>query len=102
MSNIDQIKENQIRIKGNYFAEPNYFRTDVKTGLCRTPSGQRICTLPPDFLLGLRDALIYECGKSYRQVLKSAGDDGEVNGSNVLIVSYQHIIKFLYENYHIQ
>jgi predicted hydrocarbon binding protein len=73
MSNKDHSKENQIRLKGNYFAEPYYFRTDVTTGVCRTPSGQRICTLPPDFLLGLRDALIYECGKSYRQVLKSAG-----------------------------
>jgi len=62
-----------FRLKGNYFAEPYYFRTDVTTGVCRTPTGVRICTLPPDFLLGLRDALIYECGKSYRIVLKAAG-----------------------------
>ncbi len=62
-----------IRLKGNYFADPEFFRTDVTKGVTRTPTGTRICTLPSDFLLGLRDAVIYECGRSYRSVLKAAG-----------------------------
>ncbi|MDW8244631.1 MAG: hypothetical protein RMJ88_15600 [Thermogemmata sp.] len=62
-----------IRLKGNFFADPEFFRTDVTKGVTRTPTGTRICTLPPEFLIGLRDALIYECGKSYRQIMKVAG-----------------------------
>jgi predicted hydrocarbon binding protein len=62
-----------IRLKGNYFADPEFFRTDVTKGVTRTPAGTRVCTLPSDFLLGFRDAVIYECGRSYRAVLKAAG-----------------------------
>ncbi|CAN5370819.1 hypothetical protein BH11PLA2_BH11PLA2_24020 [soil metagenome] len=62
-----------IRLKGNTFAEPDYFRTDVTKGVTRTPNGTRICALPSDFLLGFRDAVIYECGRSYRSVMKAAG-----------------------------
>jgi len=62
-----------LRLKGNFFADPEFFRTDVTKGVTRTPTGTRICTLPSDFLLGLRDAVIYECGRSYRPVMKAAG-----------------------------
>lgn len=61
------------RLKGNYFADPEFFRTDVTTGVTRTPTGTRVCALPADFLLGFRDAVVYECGRSYRAVLKAAG-----------------------------
>jgi predicted hydrocarbon binding protein len=63
----------QVRLKGNLFARPGYFTTDVAKGATRTPSGTRICTLTDDFLLGFRDALIYECGKSFRPVMRSCG-----------------------------
>ena len=62
-----------LRLKGNYFARPDFFLTDVGKGVTRTPAGQRVCALPGDFLLGFRDAALYECGKAYRPVLKSAG-----------------------------
>lgn len=62
-----------MRFKGNLFAHPDYFHTDVAKGTTRTPAGTRVCTLTGDFLLGFRDALIYECGQSYRKVMKSAG-----------------------------
>jgi predicted hydrocarbon binding protein len=65
--------EPSLRLKGNYFGDPEFFRTDVTKGVTRTPAGTRICTLPSDFLLGLRDAIVYECGRSYRAVLKAAG-----------------------------
>lgn len=65
--------EASFRLKGNYFGEPDFFRTDVTKGVTRTPAGVRVCALPSDFLLGLRDAVIYECGRSYRPVLKAAG-----------------------------
>jgi predicted hydrocarbon binding protein len=62
-----------LRLKGNYFADPEFFRTDVTKGVTRTPTGTRVCALPSDFLLGFRDAVIYECGRGYRTVLKAAG-----------------------------
>jgi predicted hydrocarbon binding protein len=62
-----------LRLKGNYFADPEFFRTDVTAGVTRTPTGTRVCALPSEFLLGFRDAVIYECGRSYRAVLKAAG-----------------------------
>ncbi len=62
-----------LRLKGNLYGQPGYFKTDVSKGVTRTPGGQRICTLPSEFLLGFRDALIYECGKAYRKVMKAAG-----------------------------
>lgn len=65
--------EVQLRLKGNFFADPEFFRTDVTRGVTRTPTGTRICTLPSDFLLGFRDALVYECGAGYRPVMKAAG-----------------------------
>lgn len=65
--------EPQLRLKGNYFADPEFFRTDVTKGVTRTPAGVRVVALPSDFLLGFRDAVIYECGRSYRSVMKVAG-----------------------------
>ena len=62
-----------VRLKGNYYGRPDHFRTDVAKGVTRTPTGQRVCGLPGDFLLGFRDAVLYECGKAYRPVLKAAG-----------------------------
>jgi len=62
-----------LRIKGNYFGDPFYFRTDVTTGVCRTPAGVRICTLTADFLLGLLNAISFECGRGSSSVLKSVG-----------------------------
>lgn len=62
-----------LRLKGNLYGRPGYFQTDVAKGVTRTPTGQRVCTLPSEFLLGFRDALIYECGKAYRKVMKAAG-----------------------------
>lgn len=66
-------KTTHVRLKGNYFANPDFFCTDVTKGVTRSPTGTRFCTLPTEFLLGLRDAVLYECGRSYRTVLKTAG-----------------------------
>jgi len=65
--------EPQVRFKGNLFARPDYFTTDVMLGATRTPSGSRVCALTSDFLLGFRDAVIYECGDAYRSVMKNCG-----------------------------
>ncbi len=65
--------EPQVRLKGNLFARPDYFRSDVTNGSTRTASGARVCTLTSDFLLGFRDALVYECGKSFRPVMLACG-----------------------------
>lgn len=70
---MTKINEPQVRLKGNRYARPDYFVTDVTTGATRTPSGIRVCTLTSDFLLGFRDALVYECGKSFRSVMKACG-----------------------------
>ena len=65
--------EPQVRLKGNLFARPDYFTTDVSKGATRTPTGTRVCALTSDFLLGFRDALVYECGGAFRSVMKSCG-----------------------------
>jgi predicted hydrocarbon binding protein len=57
----------------NYFAEGRYVKTNVKTGVARNRAGTRILSLTSDFLIGLRNALIFECGKSADTVMKSAG-----------------------------
>ncbi len=62
-----------VRLKGNLFSRSDWFRTDVTKGVTRTPDGERICSLSGDFLLGFRDAMIYECGPAYGTVLKGAG-----------------------------
>ncbi|QJW97811.1 V4R domain-containing protein [Frigoriglobus tundricola] len=63
----------QVRLKGNIYARPDYFTTDVTRGATRTPGGTRICALTSDFLLGFRDALVYECGGAFKGVMKSCG-----------------------------
>lgn len=62
-----------LRLKGNTYARPDFFKTDVKKGVTRSAFGTRMCALTSDFLLGFRDALIYECGRSFAPVLKACG-----------------------------
>lgn len=62
-----------LRIRPNPYARPDYFTTDVARGATRTPRGVRVCALTNDFLVGFRDAVIFESGKAYRRVLKSCG-----------------------------
>jgi predicted hydrocarbon binding protein len=62
-----------LRLKGNIYARPDFFKTDVKKGVTRSAFGTRMCALTSDFLLGFRDALIYECGRSFAPVLKACG-----------------------------
>lgn len=62
-----------LRLKGNVYARPDFFRTDVKKGVTRSAFGTRMCALTSDFLLGFRDALVYECGRSFAPVLKACG-----------------------------
>lgn len=65
--------DSPIRLKGNYYARPDYFNTDVAKGVTRTPTGARMCAVADDFLIGFRTAIMYECGPAYRLVLKTAG-----------------------------
>ncbi|MBX7103191.1 MAG: hypothetical protein K1X57_03870 [Gemmataceae bacterium] len=59
--------------RGNYYAERDYLKTDVKRGVTRNRAGTRILTLTSDFLIGLRNALVFECGKAADAVMKTAG-----------------------------
>lgn len=59
--------------RGNYFAEREYLKTDVKRGVTRNRAGTRILTLTSDFLIGLRNALVFETGKAADAVMKTAG-----------------------------
>jgi predicted hydrocarbon binding protein len=62
-----------VRLKGNFYTRPDFFTTDVGKGVTHTPAGVRMCALTPDFLIGFRDAVIYESGKAYRRVMKQCG-----------------------------
>jgi predicted hydrocarbon binding protein len=60
-------------MRGNYFGDDSYLTTDVRTGVTRNRAGTRIITLTQDFLLGLRNALVTECGPAADLVLKTCG-----------------------------
>ena len=62
-----------VRMRGNLYARPDYFQTVVTRGVTLTPGGSRSCALSEDFLLGFRDAILYECGSAHHDVLHSAG-----------------------------
>ena len=62
-----------VRMRGKLYARPDYFQTDVTRGVTLTPGGSRSCALSEDFLLGFRDAILYECGSAHHDVLHSAG-----------------------------
>lgn len=63
----------QYRLLRPYYSRADYFRHDINKGSIRTPTGERICALTADFLLGFHKAVEFECGKSTGQVFKSAG-----------------------------
>lgn len=62
-----------MRFQGSYFSERYYLKTNVHTGVARNRAGTRILSLTSDFLIGLRNALVFECGKAADAVMKTAG-----------------------------
>jgi predicted hydrocarbon binding protein len=58
---------------GNYYAEGLFCHTDVRRGVTRTRSGDRICCLTTDFLIGFRRAIVDECGPAADTVFRSCG-----------------------------
>ncbi|MGF1583015.1 MAG: V4R domain-containing protein [Gemmataceae bacterium] len=60
-------------VRGNYFAETTYAKTNVRQGVTRTPGGTRLVALSPDFLLGLRRAVRDECGPAADTVFYTCG-----------------------------
>lgn len=59
--------------KGNYFAEGRYLKYDIAEGTIHSRRGTRICALTTDFLIGLRKAIIDECGGAAEEVMISCG-----------------------------
>ncbi|MEZ6140608.1 MAG: hypothetical protein R3B84_08560 [Zavarzinella sp.] len=74
MSNtLNEPFQGALRLRGNLYGGMKYFRTNVETGASHNADGDRVCALTDDFLLGFRDALMYEVGQSYGQVMKQCG-----------------------------
>jgi predicted hydrocarbon binding protein len=63
----------EMKRAGNYYAGPDHVKTDVRRGVARNRAGTRILTLTSDFLVGLRNALVFECGQAADVVMMSAG-----------------------------
>ncbi len=63
----------EMKMTANYYGSRDYARTDVKRGVTRNRGGTRILSLTSDFLIGLRNALVFECGSAADIVMKSAG-----------------------------
>jgi predicted hydrocarbon binding protein len=63
----------ELKTAANYFGGRDYVKTDVKRGVAVNRGGTRILSLTSDFLIGLRNALVFECGKAADVVLHSAG-----------------------------
>jgi predicted hydrocarbon binding protein len=62
-------------VKGDYFADEDYVRTDVAVGIARDPAGTRLVGLPEDFLAALHGTLDAECGSAATRVLETAGHE---------------------------
>jgi len=60
-------------MRGNYYAESSYCRTDICKGVTRNRSGTRLIALSQDFLLGFRRAIADECGPAAEVVFKTCG-----------------------------
>lgn len=63
----------ELKSSASYFGGRDYVKTDVRRGVARNRGGTRILSLTSDFLIGLRNALVFECGKAADVVMKSAG-----------------------------
>jgi predicted hydrocarbon binding protein len=60
-------------MRGDYFAEGDYLKTDIAKGVTRNRSGVRMLSLTSDFLMGLRSALRNQCGEAAEAVFKDCG-----------------------------
>jgi len=63
----------QSLMRGNFFAESTYLKTDIVKGTTHNRAGTRIVCLTADFLHGLRRAVGDECGPAADLVFKSCG-----------------------------
>ncbi len=59
--------------RANFYEEGGYCATDVPSGVTRNRAGTRMIALTADFLLGLRRAIVDECGPAAETVFKSCG-----------------------------
>src|SRR5262245_57604578 len=60
-------------VRGDYFAEGDYLRTDPAAGVARDRAGTRLLALPEEFLDALDQTLAAECGPAADRWLKSCG-----------------------------
>ena len=63
----------QSAMRGNFYAESAYLKTDIALGTTRNRAGTRIICLTADFLHGFRRAITDECGPAAETVFKSCG-----------------------------
>ncbi|MEM1416480.1 MAG: V4R domain-containing protein [Myxococcota bacterium] len=65
----------QIRVlEGkNHYRPESYFSLNVKNGVMRAPTGQRMLTMPEDFLTGLHAGLEDETGQAAPVILYTVG-----------------------------
>jgi uncharacterized protein len=63
----------QSMMRGNFFAESTYLKTDIAKGTTRNRAGTRIVCLTADFLHGFRRAVTDECGPAADSVFKACG-----------------------------
>lgn len=67
-------EQSQNEIRGhNYFNERQYLKTNIRTGVTLNRAQTRYLSLTSDFLIGLRNGLINECGQAANEVFHSAG-----------------------------
>ena len=57
----------------NHFEPSRYYRVDVKTGVTRTSTGTKVCTLSSEALRGLYVGLKEEAGPAWRLILRRCG-----------------------------
>jgi predicted hydrocarbon binding protein len=90
--------DNELLVRGNFFAQPGYLTQDLKRGTIENRSGMRMLALTDDFLLALGNTLEAELGERAGPALKAIGRDwGQQAGQTLASQMEQHFGQKLME-----
>lgn len=73
MASIADLIKEKPRVTGNFFAQDNYFQSDIELGMLKNRQGARLLALPDALLDVLYSGLEYELGNATGFVLFQCG-----------------------------
>jgi uncharacterized protein len=73
MASIADLVQEKPRVTGNFFAQDNYFQSDIELGMLKNRQGSRLLAIPEALLDVLYSGLEYELGSATGFVLFQCG-----------------------------